>query len=98
MFDGQEPLRPTNRIARFRFASLLRSFVEPLEYQRANFISEAFLELDVADQEAHQNGPIERVEDEVKIAAGRQLTAVNAALQSLIGLSAPGPQKSVAIG
>ena len=52
----------------------------------------------MADEEAHVDRAVERVENEVEVAVGGEFAAVDAALQSLVGLSALGPQKSVAKG
>src|ERR1700732_2462408 len=59
---------------------------QTIQHQRANLVGEAFLELVVPNQKAHVDWPVERVEDKVEIVVGGQFAAVDAALQSLIGL------------
>src|SRR4030081_3477204 len=41
------------------------------QHQRANFVGKAFVKLVVPNQKAHVDRPVERVEDQVEIAAGR---------------------------
>ncbi|MGB9234918.1 MAG: hypothetical protein WCC04_10925 [Terriglobales bacterium] len=69
-----------------------------MQHQRTNFVGEAFVEFVVPDQEAHIDRPVERVEDEVEVAAGGQFVAVDATLQSLISLLASRLQESLAKG
>jgi len=52
----------------------------------------------VPDQEAHVDGSIERIEDEIEIAVGGYFATVDAALESFIRLSTTGPQKAVTKG
>jgi len=68
------------------------------KHHLANLVGKAFLQVDVTDQKAHQNGSVEGVEDEIKVFAGWQFAPVHTALQGLIRLPASGPEKPVAIG
>lgn len=69
-----------------------------MEYESADLVGEIFAEFGVADEEAHVDGSVERVEDEIEIAVERKLAAIDAALQCFVGAFAAGPEEALAEG
>ena len=68
------------------------------QHDSAELVGELFAKFSVANQKAHVNRAVEGIEEQIEVAIPRKFATVDATLQGLVGLPAPGPEEPFAKG